>query len=1602
MAISVLCRSCMMHNSLPDAAAGKKERCKNCGEWLQVPAPNKLPLPDRIPGLDLQEEAPVDAADDLTPLDDDSLTAIEEVDDGLTPLDAADGLTPLESDDLAAIGDPSRGVVGASRTGPTILPSSGGDDLGLAPLDRRRTIRVATKDGYKLAVVEIGPDGLPIRPPELWHEKRYGGYTLPAIITFSVIGSYIGLSLLLIPFGGLNFALALGFVLAMAGGFAWAFLRPRLIPRLVVSYLAVAALFAMVKGAMWLTSRGLPMATIVQPAGTHRQGHHNGMPDEDLPQVVSTAIGPWPDTGVLRSPTTMAGINLAAPRRQPLQASVHRWQVEVDPIPAGLALTKATETKIVIRQAPEWDAWLLSRGNPRFVAVNQWNGTQRFLEAYDLETGKKIGELIGDWTLRDGVAYSIDGKHIAYVDMGHWEDDLNRAHVLSFADGTEIRTLTFGDRDIGRYLAFVGRDRLFIGGGFGDWQLKGQIWDLRQAGRLGGMSQRTQPNEGAPVYSPGQRFLAVRESNASLQLVDLRNGQIAGEIMLERPWEWLGSPSFSPDGRLLGCLCRLRGVPLQHAHVTVDVATGRVASQRAIDGVAGNALADLDQRLKFPAQWLAGNTQWLVGGRVLIDRERGQLLGELSGDLADAVDVRILNDQQLLVARRTDEDLVLSVEPLPEQLEQSGSPKTASVSLQGPVVRDPDLGNMQTMSFPQGEVPWQWRPEREPVAVDWNGPLELGPGFVTAAHVVPTVSKALIWQADPPEGIGGTVAGVDPVGTLRRYDLGSGSVEFEQTLIGTGKLADVSQSAGRVVFVSGQQDERLDVWDLSGEAAQHVCGFVPFASEDARLSQTATHGTSQRPLSARSVTWVRLIDDEHLLTRNHDTGRLVLWSIPDCKAVWHLAINRSVQPALSPSRRHFAVMRENALCLFDSRSCKAAGRFELPFAMPVNVRRQAESAITIAGGRLLCATTLPDIGEVTYVLDGATGQVVLEVPAFLNGACWLSPERLVTMGQARERGEWILVDLERMAAVWRYSLTPGFLAEGSTGDLLFHVLPPSATAGRPQASLELQPFVMDGRIENALAALPRNPQPLFGRRASVSLDLSAVNVDGAPAGLSQQIARHYTEQLKARGIQVVEGAPVTITAAVNTLLPRVESYQQETRIGGSVSRQTLTVEHADLACTIEIRDRGQVLWRQHRSPIKGTALFEGAVAPLADSDAHLHKVYNESRGKNLETFLKSLKFPPAIYRAPHGNEPPLGTPHGTTTPKSTLAAERIALSLPGIEASLPRLPQQGEYVPGPKRPKPLSRYERNRLQSQGPTGNQVAEILNEVLQMRRAAFNHYGSLATLDDEEISQQWQWCETLGRPVHQLRWGVGVQYDKTPETPRLPSFVTADALDPLRKETGELGPTLVNALASRTTSGKFGDFSSVQDKRLSQLILLGSGSRTDLGKRALLLGLDAVALLHMQGVGQGRTADIHLTVSYIDIATGKTFWQSEVLSLRKFAEAKQAGRNLDEELAKEAVAAVDEKLVFVPLDEADRAKILARAQVTTDFHRANPIASLAEAQLHRVLRTASSDVLNKANLRVIGNLEDAQALHATDAAKRDAIVKKYLDRLAEKLND
>src|SRR5690606_7256574 len=251
-------------------------------------------------------------------------------------------------------------------------------------------------------------------------------------------------------------------------------------------------------------------------------------------------------------------------------------------------------------------------------------------------------------------------------DMGHWEDDLNRAHVLSFADGTEIRTLTFGDRDIGRYLAFVGRDRLFIGGGFGDWQLKGQIWDLRQAGRLGGMSQRTQPNEGAPVYSPGQRFLAVRESNASLQLVDLRNGQIAGEIMLERPWEWLGSPSFSPDGRLLGCLCRLRGVPLQHAHVTVDVATGRVASQRAIDGVAGNAVADLGQRLKCPAGWLAGNTGWLVGGRVLIERERGQLLGELSGDRADAVDVRILSDEQLLVARRTDEDLVLSVEPLPE------------------------------------------------------------------------------------------------------------------------------------------------------------------------------------------------------------------------------------------------------------------------------------------------------------------------------------------------------------------------------------------------------------------------------------------------------------------------------------------------------------------------------------------------------------------------------------------------------------------------------------------------------------------------------------------------------------------------------------------------------------------------------------------------------------------------------------------------------------------------------------------------------------------------------------------------------------------------
>jgi hypothetical protein len=107
-----------------------------------------------------------------------------------------------------------------------------------------------------------------------------------------------------------------------------------------------------------------------------------------------------------------------------------------------------------------------------------------------------------------------------------------------------------------------------------------------------------------------------------------------------------------------------------------------------------------------------------------------------------------------------------------------------------------------------------------------------------------------------------------------RYDLATGqhlgnmdlfTVELprERPLMLT---ADASPDGNQLAAVEPRDERRVDVWSLATK--QHAAGWEPYEKE-----------------ADPKVRWVAHLDTAHVLTLN-GAGKLVLWSVPECKAVY--------------------------------------------------------------------------------------------------------------------------------------------------------------------------------------------------------------------------------------------------------------------------------------------------------------------------------------------------------------------------------------------------------------------------------------------------------------------------------------------------------------------------------------------------------------------------------------------------------------------------------------------------------------------------------------------------------------------------------------------
>ena len=176
-----------------------------------------------------------------------------------------------------------------------------------------------------------------------------------------------------------------------------------------------------------------------------------------------------------------------------------------------------------------------------------------------------------------------------------------------------------------------------------------------------------------------------------------------------------------------------------------------------------------------------------------------------------------------------------------------------------------DLSNARQLPPANGTVPWKVEPDglparklvKQPIPLDGaENPHVFFAGKAAQAAVVSSVAST--------DRVRGRQLHVN------RYDLTNGQSLggmdlFNVVRQGNGELAGGLDPDGTcLVLVEPQERKRVDVWSLA--AGKHAVGFTPYAGDG-------------------KVRWAALLDDKRLLTLS-TAGKLALWSLPDCKAVY--------------------------------------------------------------------------------------------------------------------------------------------------------------------------------------------------------------------------------------------------------------------------------------------------------------------------------------------------------------------------------------------------------------------------------------------------------------------------------------------------------------------------------------------------------------------------------------------------------------------------------------------------------------------------------------------------------------------------------------------
>lgn len=1549
MSIAVTCSGCHSNYNVPDSMGGKKAKCTKCGAVLMVPA------------VDTDAAAPSSPPSSIS---------------------AASGSSGL---DWNALGMGSSAGSAASAPQPAV--SSGGglfDDLDppgeyrVAPANSiDEALAMANSapttpayGGAKNPLFGGGQQGSRTGYSSGHRSSSPGAAIGSGVLCFLGTGLMFlllvcsGSPLLAVLVGLLGFAATVGCAVTgftHGGKVAW----------------SVFAGFALI----CLLGLGKVGFNVVQGVSRAqaRAGANPYQPQPwQNPQPVVPGY-PAPPTPSQHSPTTPPPIPSStggwtpAAIPEPLQKQMRfeNWHVQADPLPPWAAVGEGRELTIALSEPDFSHPLWRGQGYSRAIGLLHRVAGRNVVEVWDLASRSKVGEFSKPVDFQGETALSPDAHAFAGAVRAQGRGlDVN-VQVWSVEHSELLKELPGpGERARIVYLDFVSPELLLvIGQHVSDRKL--QLWNINTGVLVREQSfTRVDWEPDKLFFSPGRKY-ATLIGRERLEVLEVATGQIVGALTPPQFWR-VEAVAFSPDGAEMVAL--IEGDSALHL-LCWQTQSATIVAQHKLAQRKHELLDFEDKTAGLPVSWLSKGGGWLVGGKVVVKREDGSTIWQLPKEQIKDLPAKLLDGDSLLTyeSRQSREGQV-TLRPFPytemDQVAQAVASGGDAIDIHLPPVGQADWSQVQEVDLVTSAT---WSAQ-----VGARAPLKSGAAIKSLRLTDQRLARILFADPSSAHAVLLDVDARSPVNQelhptvasqLQRLDLVAGT-SVNVTVPGGSELLAISPSGERAALLIGSDDARIDLYSL-GEKPTHEGAWRPYANAEG----DARDINQNRKLSNRSVIWADFIAETRLLTLSHFDGELVLWQVPERKAVYRLRVGKSAHAALSPDRKYIALLAGNRIVMLDALTGKSAGEMQLPIVATASPHAQDAFSFSDDGTRL-AVTVVEGADRFLFAYDLKTGQKTGEasLPFNFDQIQWHDERQLFASTDNRHSSQVALVDLDRKVIVWRYAIQGGYWLPAAPDKRMWMV----AAMQNYAPTLVVQPFGLEPEVKAALATLPLNPPPLFGPGATVTLDAGNVGGGIGASDLSSKVQAAWTSMLQSRGAKVGAGSGVRLTGSCTPGKTRTEAYrvmQFGIRSANVPHEFSLTLTDYDLQMQL-VDSSGKVLWKKET---RAYASGPGSFSNLPDGvspQQHLTERIQAQQSAAVESFFKGCRLPYMVYAQPADANglPGLGA--------STV--NLVPFALPSRSGGSPGVAGNGPIRPGPTRP------------GAAQSGDVAASRFQSLAE------SLYAKALAENPQATSDHWQYCAGLERPIVAIRWGLGVQIDVTAEKAReqlQPQVANAVVLRELERAAGLIGPHLVQMLRTKTAEGKFGSFAGLRDAELREVVYLGAGGRTQLATAARKAGVDVVILVKLERIERGRLRDASLTLEMLDLASSKKLWTSNVQLESKVAAAKREGLDLLKSLSDECGLYIDENLKLTSFESMPSTTASARVEAGL-LHRTNPLASLAEVDIYLTRELVTPPQAAAALTKLLGSSTHVPELAGSDQSAREDALETVIPILRKKL--